>query len=186
MNPFRRFFERFKTMWQPIPPGFDSFEHGEPFRLCSVCSCDLNDSRWGYLIQKSYIADRLIFECAICTSCCKAFGQEMSRPSKKAVRKFVRRNRQVKGVLDQCHFCLLPVRELTEYSQIIDCMDGEMLVWQHPLVFCGDCETDLYNCLSKSTRDDHDRWMDENFGLPPGVEIDLPDGTKVPRKPMLI
>ncbi|MFK7817674.1 MAG: hypothetical protein AB8G99_03060, partial [Planctomycetaceae bacterium] len=50
----------------------------------------------------------------------------------------------------------------------------KIMLAEFPAIVCEGCEKELSNLTSKETRDRWDRFVEENFDGPPGIEMDSP------------
>ncbi|MCB1229883.1 MAG: hypothetical protein KDN19_06435 [Verrucomicrobiae bacterium] len=156
----------------PIPPEFHSLETDGPFRHCLDCGGSLLFTQ--YLIEKIYSNGEVIYEYALCVECAKKLREELSRESKKAIKRYLRRNRTVKQTLEACTCCRLPKEELPSYQIIGQFSGEEMLNWNLPMLICEPCVDGLAEHLSKQTRDRLDGFLDEHFPGPPEMDVPLP------------
>lgn len=71
---------------------------------------------------------------------------------------------------DECHRYGIVGALQADSLIIIDGAAGVMC----PLMICDDCSTKMNDLISKKTRDFWDRFVDEHFDGPPGIEEDWP------------
>ena len=81
--------------------------------------------------------------------------------------------------MDHCLVCEKPRAECHRYSLAGLCQDAQLVaqmtpISRTPLMICSDCEEGMSHLVSKKTRDAWDRFVDEHFDGPPGVESDIP------------
>lgn len=81
---------------------------------------------------------------------------------------------------DKCMICEVDRSECHRYSIAGMCQDANLVVQvtpvvQTPFMVCEKCEMQMSELVSQETRDSWDRFVQENFDGPPGVEIDSPD-----------
>lgn len=85
----------------------------------------------------------------------------------------------LKECMDQCLVCEKPRSECHRYSLAGLCQDEQLVVQMSPqsrtpLMICSDCEEGMSHLVSQATRDAWDRFVEEHFDGPPGVESDVP------------
>ncbi|MDF1751342.1 MAG: hypothetical protein P1U89_01065 [Verrucomicrobiales bacterium] len=174
--------EIYRKVFRPIPEDFFSFETGEPFNQCIECKSDLNESESDYIIEKSYQDGEVIYEYALCDSCCKDLRGEMSKESMKHLKKALKRP-VLKTTIDGCRCCGIPRSELPGFTIVGACVGNHMIFWDAPVLICDPCLETISEGLSKQTRDLLDDFEVRNFPGPPEMEIDLP---KTRRKVVVI
>ena len=81
--------------------------------------------------------------------------------------------------LDYCLICRTPRSECHRYSATAHCRLQELIaqispVSRTPLMVCDKCELGMAELISKETRDSWDRFVEEHFDGPPGIELDSP------------
>ncbi|MDF1810639.1 MAG: hypothetical protein P1V20_00425 [Verrucomicrobiales bacterium] len=162
-----------RKILRPVPEDFFSFETGEPFEVCIECKSDITGPNSDYIIEKAWQDDELIYEYALCESCCRDLRGEMSKESMKYLKKALRKP-VLKTTIDGCRCCGLPRLELPGYTLIGSCLGREMIFWNVPVLICEPCLAIIAEGLSKQTRDIMDDFEERNFPGPPEAEIDLP------------
>lgn len=182
----------------PVPKLFWSEYSDAPFARCVDCDCELGASDF-YLIQKCYVGTEPVFEFAICSACRARVSARCSAETNRAVQAFLmqflsRRERSFEDLddvddalarcLDECIVCSRARSSCHRYNigglfHLSDLVVQLTPQAQSPLMICQDCETSMSELVSQQTRDTWDRFVEENFDGPPGVDIDLPTGTPV-------
>lgn len=83
--------------------------------------------------------------------------------------------------LGECAFCQKPREECHRYEMVGLFQEGEILLesghgisFSSPMMLCQDCNSEVSKLISKKTRDTWDRFIEEHFDGPPGIEIDGP------------
>ena len=81
---------------------------------------------------------------------------------------------------NHCVVCGIERSKCHRYSLDGTCQESQLIVQvtpigQTPLMICDGCEQQMAELISQKTRDSWDRFMEEHFDGPPGVEIDSPD-----------
>lgn len=85
----------------------------------------------------------------------------------------------LKKCTDQCMVCGIERQKCHRYSIAGMCHDAQLIVQvtpvgQSPTMVCEKCELELSDLVSEKTRDSWDRFVEEHFDSPPGVENDSP------------
>ena len=85
----------------------------------------------------------------------------------------------IRQCMDYCLVCGADRETCHRYSLAGLCQDAQLVaqmtpVSRTPLMICSDCEEGMAHLVSKKTRDAWDRFIDEHFDGPPGVESDVP------------
>lgn len=178
-----------------IPPLFYSEETRQSFETCIDCGVALlepnaEDDRVYYQVHKVFVRNEAVFEFAICSDCQECLRQEFSEETAAAIMEFCRehlsavdliRRGSFEECIESCFVCKRPRNECHRYS-LSGMMAGRaMLLSQGPHVLCEDCESNIGELISQETRDSWDRFVNDHFDAPPGVEVDDWD-----RTPMLI
>ena len=81
--------------------------------------------------------------------------------------------------IEHCLVCGTERSKCHRYSLAGLCRDNEIVaqvtpISQTPLMVCEKCELGMADLVSQQTRDSWDRFVEENFDCPPGVEVDSP------------
>lgn len=180
-----------------IPPDFQSVYLSGPFRRCIDCEAELLDAGDVYAVIKAFVGRETIFEMAICARCSARLAESYSAQSKAAFEAAIRAWRApsaepdaappddggiVLGRLEQlerCSACDRPRAACRRYS-IVGTFLGRALVsptrtpFRLPLLICDDCNGQMTANISQQTRDAWDRFVEEHFDGPPGIELDSP------------
>ncbi|MEQ9411884.1 MAG: hypothetical protein RIK87_29485 [Fuerstiella sp.] len=87
----------------------------------------------------------------------------------------------LKECVDHCLICGTERLKCHRYSLAGLCRDNEIVaqitpVSRTPLMVCETCELGMSDLVSQKTRDSWDRFVEEHFDGPPGVEVDSPAG----------
>jgi hypothetical protein len=144
-------------------------------------------------ITKVFKGPECVFEYAICLSCKSDTFQSFSEESRKRLRSFSEDNPRLEERRErlansqnygewtsECLQCGIPLSKVTDYS--IACMGfGNHMVFDpFPMMVCSGCEQTAQKLLSKTTRDQWDKFIFDNFECPPADAL-KPDGL-----PMLV
>lgn len=89
-------------------------------------------------------------------------------------------NAMLKRCVDYCLICGTERSKCHRYSLAGLCRDSEIVVQitpvsRTPLMVCEKCELAMSNLVSQKTRESWDRFVEEHFDGPPGVELDSPN-----------
>ena len=82
--------------------------------------------------------------------------------------------------VDRCVICSTERDKCHRYSVAGLCRASEIVVQvspisRTPLMVCEKCELGMAELISKQTRDSWERFIDEHFDGPPGIEVDSPN-----------
>ena len=172
-----------------IPKLFYSEETRLPFRSCVDCGCELLLGDVPYTVQKIFVRDETVFEYAICAPCAEKLRAELSTETLNAFQQFLFSSADLSDRIDlvrdpdahepdewveSCLVCHRSRNECHRFSLCGLLMGSKILLGEFPAIICDECEKKLGELTSKETRDRWDRFVDENFDGPPGVEIDSP------------
>jgi len=187
-----------------IPPLFHSAYLEGPFEKCIDCECLLNAEEQLYSVTKHFVRDEAVFEMAMCMDCSIKQREQLSSESLDAIQNYIEQNssntpppEEMEGIdpellwrkqTEQCVFCMKTRSECYQFQVMSMFMQDSMFVHPHlenglraPMMMCEDCHADMSKCLSKQTRESWDRFIEEHFDGPPGIEVDEPS-----MKPMLL
>ncbi|MEW4488734.1 hypothetical protein AB1L42_11660 [Thalassoglobus sp. JC818] len=84
--------------------------------------------------------------------------------------------------IEQCTFCSKPRSDCHRYEIVGLFIDEDLIVdlstdglaGGSPMMLCDECNAKMSEMVSKKTRDEWDRFVEEHFDGPPGVEVDGP------------
>jgi len=171
-----------------IPELFHCFEHDGPFQQCLTCDGKLLEISDPYTITKVFRSTECVLEYAMCLPCRQKMAAEFSQESQERLNHFYKRNQALQSrsqklnpshVLEEwiqeCATLQKPLTELAHYS--VACMGfGDSLVFDpFPMMICSTCEQDVQERLSKTTRDQWDKFVQDHFEGPPADAL-KPDG----------
>ena len=185
-------------MFVPIPPAFHSDYAGRPFDRCNICEADLTVPGTTHVVLKyqhtrSDRGPETIVEFAACTPCLQSHAPAPSEASLDAIAKF--RSERMNGrpllvmppddgVPTHCETCgtdLGACRTFSMRAEIETDEDGMMqmslrpsLAWisGSPVMMCDQCNGQLAERISASTRDSWDKFYDRFVNTPPAIEFD--------------
>ncbi len=172
-----------------IPTLFYSEETDEPFCQCVDCERDLLQDGTEYTIQKVFVRGEAVFEYAMCRLCAERLREGFSEETQLAYQAFLftsadlsDRVRLVRDPdehelpdwIDACLVCRKPRSECYRYSLSGLLTGSQLVLAEFPAMICDDCEKDLGELTSQKTRDRWDRFVEDHFEGPPGIEMDSP------------
>ena len=172
-----------------IPKIFYSEETSLPFRNCIDCDCELLLGEVPYTVQKIFVRDEAVFEYAICTPCAEKLRAELSKETLVAFQQFLSSAADFSNRIgfvrepdaydwdewiESCLVCQKPRSDCYRFSLCGLLTGSKLMLAEFPAIVCEDCEKKLGELTSKETRDRWDRFVEENFDGPPGIEMDSP------------
>jgi hypothetical protein len=181
-----------------IPAAFHSEYLDGPFVRCVDCDRELLDAGEVYSIVKTYVGKEPVFEMAICSACSVRLTESYSKQSREAFEKAVaewRRNvaQPEKAAEPEQPSDQAPLGERIEHCvacgrsraasrryAIMGVFLGRQMVSPRyfppgvPLMVCDDCNAAASEGISRHTRDTWDRFVEDHFDGPPGIELDSP------------
>ena len=179
-----------------IPAVFHSFSDKNAFQYCISCATNLRDTDTEYLIEKAFRrysgfdTQDVIFEYAMCLSCAERMREELSRESMRNIRNFFDQRVDFYGRrqemlyeyglncdawLDRCIVTGKPRAELQEYQIYGHCRGDRFLFSYMPYMISDEAVDSMTGLLSEKTKGEIDRFIDENFGLPPELKQPIKD-----------
>lgn len=177
-----------------IPKLFWSEETENPFRSCIDCGDELLLGELDYTVQKVIVRDEAVFEYAMCRGCAEKLRAELSFETQIAFHEFLFSNAdlsnrigflrepdefEVEDWIAGCLVCHKPRTECYRYSLCGLLLGARIVLGEFPAMICDDCEKQMGELTSQETRDRWDRFIQENFDGPPGVEADSPTGQPI-------
>lgn len=186
---------------EDIPREFYSEYSGEPFHQCIDCERTLFDAEIPYSVMKHIVGREAVFEMAICFECAERMREEYSEETRQNIQQHMESSmrRKLEASVDQqysyqqllefsaekglvdCVLCGKPRSESRRYEIIGLFLQDQILVqpsygvgFCFPMMVCEDCIAEVAPLISKKTRDAWDRFVEEHFDGPPGVEVDSP------------
>lgn len=179
-----------------IPHIFYSHSTQEPFEQCISCNRPLQAPDTQYLVEKAFRnypefkTTDVIFEYAMCLHCADQMRKELSLSSLSRIQEFFenrvnfqqRRDTLMESDpiktpewLENCLITGESQHSLEEY-QIYGHFIGERCVYSFlPYMIGGPAVDEITNLLSEKTLGEIDRFIDENFGLPPELKKPIRD-----------
>lgn len=173
-----------------IPSIFHNFLTNAPFTDCISCERKLLEEETPYMIEKVLKRDDVIIEYAMCFSCAERKRQQLSEDSRekieayfnervdfirRAYKMYGRHGFEFDGWIDQCLLTGNRRSEMKEYH-LHGSFSGDQLTFGvMPYIISSEVMVELSGLLSAKTKDEMDRFIDENFGLPPELKNLLKD-----------
>lgn len=174
----------------PVPEIFQSVETGRMFSACIQCNKALLNEGTQYVIQKIKKGEETITEYALCLECYQALEKSYSKQSMENIWNFIldsvsfdERNQKlwsknpenVEAWLRACLTCG-KLRDICSVYGIFAYCDGEDMFFHNlPYMFCDECMITLNELMSEKTKEQWDRWKEENLDDPPLIAKDIPD-----------
>ena len=179
-----------------IPSIFHSFSEKQAFKNCISCNVQLVETDTEYLIEKAFRrypgfdTQDVIFEYAMCLNCAERMRQELSRESLRNIQDFFdqrvdfygRRQEMLyehaldcEAWLDRCIVTGKPRAELQEYQIYGHCRGDRFLFSYMPYMISDEAMDSMAGLLSEKTQGEIDRFIDDNFGLPPELKQPIKD-----------
>lgn len=166
-----------------IPEKFNNSLSDHKFANCSVCQADLSIPDTEYLIEKAYRrfpdnhGEELIFEVAVCFSCAAKMRGELSKESLKNIQSFFEQKGMEQRMAnphaspsDLLHKCLLSgkdLQQMQEYQIYAHCKSGELAAPNSYYMLSDDMIEAIQELLSDHTREQLEKFSDDNIGMPP-------------------
>lgn len=179
-----------------IPKIFLPFEKETPFKRCVSCNKDLLDNNVEYVIEKAirqypeYGTSDVIFEYALCLECTEKIRHELSPDSLQRVQSYMMNNGnfikqsqklreehnwEVEDWIDKCAFTGQELKDQKEYQIIAHCRGNQMVFSMMPYMIGSQAMDEIANLLSDKTQDELNRFINDNFGIPPELKQPILD-----------
>ena len=179
----------------PIPEIFYSDLTGKPMINCVSCDKDLLHSNEPYIIEKAfrhyseYDINNTIFEYIMCMPCAQKVHDSMSKESRQKIEEFFSKMDLLQRGQDLWEQygndfdswtskCLVNGSDRSEQEEFQLCAQcvGDKLVFSFlPYMLSFKASDEIASLLSQQTLDEYDRFIDDNFGLPPEFKKALKD-----------
>lgn len=141
------------------------------------------DHHLDYVVEKAFrrfpdeMGEELLFEMAVCMDCAMDMRKQLSQESRQSVQSFflekVEERRQQnqsfsrEELMNQCLLTGEPLNELQEYQIYAHCRGEHLSPMGGAYMLGGPVIEQIQDMLSKKTRDELQRFADENLGGPP-------------------
>ena len=154
----------------PIPEELYSDYEERPFRCCTRCGETLEHFEDGYKISKVIKRGEVIFEYALCFPCLERMMEESSEESQERLMQF--QNERLREEVDNTRECALcdhtrDTLEVPEFALVAGCV-GHGVLESH--MVCIHCMDEMSELVSEKTRNQWNRFVEENF---PGIPADF-------------
>ncbi len=166
-----------------------SVETGRDFEKCTKCDCDLADTRESWIVNKEWHRGECVMEYALCHDCRGEMVASISEESARFVQNFFERHIDPMrwigqfaadddapdSLIDACFACGAS-RDAAEGFGVSAMFrsPGTLEVGPLPVLICQECSMKVEEGLSKQTRDSWQRFVEENFPGPPGLDEPVP------------
>lgn len=177
-----------------IPAIFKHHTTGQYFERCIACEAYLLEPGRSYFIEKAirtypgFQATDVIFEYAMCTGCADRMRKEVSMESLLKMHLYftekvnlksrfenLSQNENPEAWLSHCIVTGKPITQLEEYQIYAHCEGKSFLFSGMPYMISGEALHEMADLLSEKTRGEIDRFIEENFGLPPELKKPIKD-----------
>lgn len=171
-----------------IPEKFHNSLTEKPFEYCKMCQKELLNSQSDYIIEKAYRkfkdnqGEELIFEIAICHDCSANMRASLSKESLSNIqnfffRKSMQRRAEIEKsdsfIEDQLSECLLSgisIEHTEEYQIYAHCNGSQITADGGYFMLSDEIIEEIQSLLSKESKDELQRFADDNFGIPPELK----------------
>lgn len=173
-----------------IPKDFYQKEDDSLVEACKVCGQYLLDEETPYLLEKaikkfsSIKAEEVIFEMAICLNCAQQAQSAISKQSKIDVEAFLSSPRikdnilqaMEKGFFEEdvmLNYCMvtgMSKDDIEEFQIMAHCTGRHLTEGSQAFMISSEGLEEIQSILSKETKDELERFREENFGVPPEFE----------------
>jgi len=175
-----------------VPPLFHSTETDESFSHCLTCEKELDSLDVPCTISKVYKGAECVFEYAMCQPCKLDLSANFSAESRQKIDEFFNRHVDLSSRslamgnsqnhtdwMKTCLTCGTSSTEVQDYSIACMAFSGTMVFDPFPMMVCSQCERTIQNQLSKSTRDQWDKFIATNFEGPPADALSPTGGVPI-------
>jgi len=166
---------------------------------CVTCDKNLVDSHEPYIVEKAfryypeYQIHNTIFEYIMCMPCAQKMHEAMSKESIQRIQQYFSQinlpNRSEKlwaqsgndfeAWISNCIINNSPRESQEEYQICAQCLGDKMVFDLFPYMISFDASSEMTNLLSAKTLDEYNRFVDENFGLPPEFKKAIKDSPSI-------
>ncbi len=169
-----------------IPAKFENSISEKNFSHCSVCGADLIANNKDYLIEKAYkrfannLGEELLFEIAVCFDCAETMKGELSKESLESISAFFQKksfeqkqanpNPDPSILLGQCLLSGKNLCDMQEYQVYAHCRGGQLADHHSYYMLSDEIIEEIQELLSDHTRDQLQKFSDDNLGIPPELK----------------
>jgi len=165
-----------------------SVEIGGEFERCTKCACQLAATGQPWIVNKEWHRGECVMEYALCQSCREGMQASISAESLRFVQSFfeshidpmrffehIGADEDPAALIESCFACG-ELREVAEGFGISAMFrgPGTLEIGPLPVLMCSQCSAKLESGLSKQTRESWQRFVEENFPGPPGLDEPVP------------
>lgn len=178
-----------------IPGIFHSDLTGKPIEKCVNCDKNMIESNEPYIIEKAFRYYRefevtnTIFEYIMCVPCAMEMHASMSEISRQKIQEHMKnidmhgRSFEMKknhgndfnAWIDECIVLKTPRQNLEEYQICAQCIGNKLIFDVLPYMMSHEASDEITSLLSAETLEEYNRFVDDNFGLPPEFKKALKD-----------
>ncbi len=175
-----------------IPSLLHNEDEKQPHQNCRICNKDLMNGEM-YAIQKVFKnypgqeKAQVLFDFAMCQQCMMEARAELSVESRMRIDRFMMdglqglessgENPESRFENKQCTISGKPLGESQEYQVMAVC-EGDRLM-ESPICLSDEILEHIQELLSEQSRDELNRFTENNFGWPPELKKALQDGDLV-------
>jgi len=191
--------KEFSSRLISIPKIFHSDLTDEPLVNCVSCDRDLLHGQEPYVIEKAfryypeYEISNTIFEYIMCIPCAKKMHESMSKESIQKIQAYfqsvdlISRSQEMwkehgndfDAWISNCIIKESPRQNQEEYQICAQCIGDKVVFDMLPYMLSFEASDEISGLLSNKTLDEYDRFVDDNFGLPPAFKKALKDSPAV-------
>ncbi len=153
-----------------------------------MCEKELLESKSEYVIEKAYRrfkdekGEELLFEVAICLDCAFSMRSSLSKESVSNIQRFFfKKSMERRSALEdtdelmsnplgQCLLNGKAIDDMEEYQIYAHCRGTEISMEGGYYLLSDEIIEEIQSLLSKETRDELQRFSDDNFGIPPELQ----------------
>lgn len=150
-----------------------------------MCDKELLNSNSSYIIEKAFRrfpnhGEELIFEVAICTECAGNMRATLSWESLEKVTQFFAQKASLRKaeltklspdeLLQTCLLSGRPLAEMEEYQVYAHCEGNNIAPMGGYYLLSGQIMEEIHDALSTQTKDELQRFSDDNLGTPPELQ----------------
>ena len=170
-----------------IPEIFYSDLTGKMMENCVTCDKNLVDSFEPYVIGKAfryypeYDISNTIFEYVMCLPCAQKMHESMSEESMQKIQQYfnqvnlLQRSEEMwekygadfDSWVSNCIIKDTPIKGMEEYQLCGQCIGDKLVFDMLPYMLSHEASNEIADLLSNKTLDEYNRFIDDNFGLPP-------------------
>jgi hypothetical protein len=168
-----------------IPKIFYDYITEQPFSKCVCCEKPLLDGSTIYLIEKAIKGSDVLIEYAICLPCAEQKNAAMSQESKERIQAWFEEHVDIEARANrlasqhgfdfeawtaECIITGKPKADLEHYCVGGMFQGAHMLFGFGPYIMSAEAQKEMSSLLSKQSKDEYDKFIGDNFGLPPELK----------------